>query len=116
MVVRGGMTSTFGPVSGPISCGRPPMGQWISTPPVGRRWGRGSRLKPAAHDGRAGGVEVELRAGEGADQRWPPADGAVDLDPAGRQVPLHVRICAGAVDPDSPHDARQSRYGRTFHV
>src|SRR5690606_496278 len=82
----------------------------------GRQWGRGSRLKSDAHDGRAWWDDVDLRAGERADQLWPPADGAVDLDSAGRQVPLHVRICAGAVDPDSPHDAGQSRYGRTFHV
>src|SRR5690606_3119126 len=57
MVVRGGMTSTFGPVSGPISWGRPPMGQWISTPPVGRcrctygsapvRWIQTVRTTPA---------------------------------------------------------------------
>ena len=35
-VVYGAMTSTFGPVRGPINCGLPPIGKWISTPPVGR--------------------------------------------------------------------------------
>jgi hypothetical protein len=57
MVVCAGMTSISGPVSGPTSWGWPPIGKWISTPPVGRcrctyaaspvRWIQTVRTTPA---------------------------------------------------------------------
>lgn len=44
------------------------------------------------------------------------ADRKVDLDPAGGQVPLHVRRLTGALDPDGPHHPGQSRQRRALNV
>lgn len=82
-----------------------------------RRQGRrGPRVKPHAHDGGVRRDDLDLRTGQRTDQLGTAADRKVDLDPARRQVSLHVRRRTDALDPDRPHHARQPRQRRTLNV
>jgi hypothetical protein len=53
---------------------------------------RGSGSEPHADDGGAPRDDLELRAGQRAKQPRTAADRDVDLNPAGRQMSLYVRL------------------------
>ena len=81
-----------------------------------RKGRRGPRMEPHTHDGGVRRNDLDLRTGQRTNQLGMAADRKVDLDTARGQVPLHVRRLTGALDPDCPHHARQSRQRRTLNV
>jgi hypothetical protein len=73
---------------------------------------------PEPHPDRRGARRDDLdrRTGQRADQLRAAADRDVQLDAAGGQVPLPVRLVAGALDPDRAHHAREAGQRRAFDV
>nr|WP_235716161.1 hypothetical protein [Amycolatopsis sp. ATCC 39116] len=76
----------------------------------------GSRPEPHPDERGAGRDDLDVRTGERAEQLRAAAEREVDLDPAGGQVPLHVRRVAGALDPDRAHHSGQRRQRRPLDV
>ena len=81
-----------------------------------RKGWRGPGMETHAHDGGVRRDDLDLRTGQRTDQLGMAADRKVDLDAARGQVPLHVCRRTGALDPDRPHHAGQSRQRRTLDV
>jgi hypothetical protein len=81
-----------------------------------RKGRRGPWLEPHTHDGGVRRNDLNLRTGQRTNQLGTATDRKMDLDPARGQVTLHVRRLTGALDPDCPHHARQSRQRRTLNV
>ncbi len=68
-----------------------------------------SRPEPRAHDRQIGRQDLDLGAGERADQLRSAADRALELDAAGGQVALYDRPWTGVLDPDRADSRRQGR-------